>query len=740
MLLISTLVVSGVMYGGFKMLSKKPKKETTGFKKKQYILVASRRKNRPSSVSNASASLETFKEQKITPFISHSRDQQRREISSLSDETEMSEAEKKTHEDFIAASTALGLATGGTLLYSPLSLLSVPFTIWVCIAIFRDAYQSLFKKNRVGMSVLDTIFMTGTIGTGHYFAASVGVWAYAMSRKLLLKTEDQSKQSLINVFGEQASFVWLLSDGIEIAVPFESLLIGDIVIVYAGETIPVDGTISSGTASIDQHILTGESQPVEKEPGDDVFASTVLLSGKIEISVQKTGEQSVAVQIGKILSKTADFKNDLQSWGEEIAEKSVLPTLTLGALTLPILGATSAITILNSCFGFKMRILSPLSMLTFLNLTSQRGILIKDGRSLQLLTNIDTIVFDKTGTLTLEQPHVGSIYTYSGISENELLTYAAAAEYKQTHPIAKAILQTANKRGLNIPEIEEAKYEVGYGIKVTLSRSATHSEVISVGSARFIEMENITIPAKIKAIHQSGHEKGYSFVYVAINNQLYGAIELRASIRPEAKQIISELQQRNMLVYIISGDNEQPTRKLAQELGIEHYFAETLPEKKADLIEKLQKEGKSVCFIGDGINDCIALKKANVSISLRGASSIATDTAQIVLMDQSLKQLVQVFDIAQNFEGNMKVNLMATILPGLMTIGGVYFLHFGIIHSIILNNIGVAAGASNAMLPLIKHQQTKPLLHSEGLNLSEKLEITADSTVNEVKINEVKIS
>jgi Cu2+-exporting ATPase len=728
MFLTSALVAGGIIYGGVKTYQEKRKKEKTPWtyyaqrlQKKNNtltLLAPSRRQKEPSSVTSAWATLQTFKFDTITPFFSDSRKQQLQEISSTADENETSEVEKKINEDFMVASTALGLATAGSLLYSPLSLLSVPGTAWICLVIFRDAYQSLFKEGRIGMSVLDTIFMTGTIVTAHYFAASAGIWAYAFSRKLLSKTEDHSKQSLINVFGEQASVVWVLSDGVEVSLPFEALSIGDTVVVYAGEAIPVDGVITSGTASVDQRILTGESQPVEKELGDEVFASTVVLSGKIEICMQKTGEESVAAQIGEILSQTADFKNELQSQGEEIANRSVLPTLTLGALTLPILGPASAVAMLNSCFGFKMRILGPLSMLTFLNLTSQRGILIKDGRSLQLLTSIDTVVFDKTGTLTLEQPHVGNLHPCGGVSETDLLTYAAAAEYKQTHPIAKAILQAAHERDLSVPEIEDTTYEVGYGIKVNLSHSATQNEVIRVGSARFMEMEKIAIPAKIKDIHQSGHKEGYSFVYVAVDNQLYGAIELRATIRPEAKQIISDLRQRKMSLYIISGDNEQPTRKLAEELGIENYFAETLPENKAELIERLQNSGKSVCFVGDGINDSIALKKADVSISLRGASTIATDTAQIVLMDKSLNQLVQLFDIAQNFERNMKVNLMATIVPGLTTIGGVFFLHFGIIHSILLNNIGVAVGASNAMWPLFKHQRNK---QSNELIDSEKL-------------------
>ena len=716
MLLTNALVAGGIMYGGVKTYQEKRKKETTPWtyyaerlqKKNNTLtrLAPSRRKKEPFLVTSALATWQTFTEETISPFFSDSRQQQLQEISS--DKIQKSEAEKKTNQDLMVSSAALGLAIGGSWLYAPLSLLSVPCTAWVCLVIFRDAYQSLFKEGRVGMSVLDGIFMTGTIATGHYLAASAGVWAYAVSRKLLSKTEDHSKQSLINVFGEQASVVWVLSDGAEVEVPFEALSIGDTVVVYAGETIPVDGVITAGRASVDQRILTGESQPVEKEAGDEALAGTMVLSGKIHICVQKTGEESVAAQIGEILSQTADFKNDLQSWGEEIADRSVFPTLILGALTLPILGAVSAITMLNSCFGFKMRVLGPLSMLTFLNLTSQRGILIKDGRSLQLLTGIDTVVFDKTGTLTLEQPHVGNIYPCGGVTEKQLLTYAAAAEYKQTHPIAKAILQAVHERGLSVPEIEETKYEVGYGIKVNLVQEA--SEVIRVGSARFMEMEQIPIPAEIKAIHQSGHEDGHSFVYVAVDNQLYGAIELRATIRPEAKQIISDLQERNMSLYIISGDNERPTRKLAQELGIENYFAETLPENKAELIEELQNCGKSVCFVGDGINDSIALKKADVSISLRGASTIATDTAQIVLMDQSLNQLVQLFDIAQKFERNMKVNLMATVVPGLTTIGGVFLLHFGILHSIILNNIGVAVGASNAMLPLFIPRETRNLV------------------------------
>ena len=202
---------------------------------------------------------------------------------------------------------------------------------------------------------------------------------------------------------------------------------------------------------------------------------------------------------------------------------------------------------------------------------------------------------------------------------------------------------------------------------------------------------------------------------VAINDELAGALELHATVRKEAKAVISQLRQRGIQsMYIISGDHEAPTQKLAKELGIDNYFATVLPEDKADLIKQLQAQGKYVCYIGDGINDSIALKQAHVSISLRGASTIATDTAAIILMDGNLSQLDQLFDIAEQFENNLRRTLMITILPGFISMSGVLFLHFGIITTILLNQIGLAVGMANTMLPFVKGASRK--IASESRN------------------------
>jgi len=541
---------------------------------------------------------------------------------------------------------------------------------------------------------------------------------FYFSRKLLIKTEDHSQKSLQDIFLQKPAFIWIQQDDMEVEISFDSLQIGDVVVIQAGQTIPVDGTIISGTANVDQRALTGESQPVEKEAGDSVFASTLSLSGKIYIEVEKAGHDTVSAQIGDILSSTADFKSNIVSRGEKIIEYGAMPTLVLSALALPFLGVQSALATLYTAFGYHMRSAAPISVLNFLNMASQNGILIKDGRSLELLSEVDTFVFDKTGTLTQNEPHIGSIHTCHGYEEDDLLRYAAAAEYKQTHPIALAIQQEANHRGMAVSPSGETKVELGYGLKMqTVADSENESQLIRVGSGRFMKMEGIVVPDAYRQIEEDAHENGHSLVYVAIDEQLGGTLELVPTVRPEARMIINDLHQRNINVVIISGDHEKPTRKLAAELGIDDYFAETLPQNKANIVEQLQNQGRSVCFVGDGINDSIALKKANVSISLQGASTAATDTASIILMDESLKQIVPLLNLAADLDTNLSKSSILSIIPGILCAGGVFFLHLGLLSSLIWCNIALVASLSNAMLPMLKYQRQKNLSTGRISNL-----------------------
>ncbi|OAD23484.1 heavy metal translocating P-type ATPase [Candidatus Thiomargarita nelsonii] len=367
------------------------------------------------------------------------------------------------------------------------------------------------------------------------------------------------------------------------------------------------------------------------------------------------------------------------------------------------MGPVPALTVLWSELGSNMIYAGPLTILSYLQILSRHGILVKDGRVLESLRQVDTVVFDKTGTLTLEQPTVGQIHRLGDWDENTLLGYAAAAEYRQPHPIAKAIVDKAASKNLELPDLDEASYEVGYGIKVLID-----GQLIRVGSGRFMSREGIELPEVAQNIQAQAEEMGFSLIYIGIDQQLGGILEMHPNIRPEAVEIIHFLKQRGMKLYIISGDHEHPTRRMAETLDIDHYFAEVLPENKAKLVKELCEEGRFVCFIGDGINDAIALKSAQVSISLKGASTAATDTAQIIFMDGTLNHLEQLFQLADEFEKTMHTNFITTIVPGVICIGGVYFLHFGIAMGMGLYYVGSAVGLSNILWPLVKYQDDKP--------------------------------
>lgn len=617
------------------------------------------------------------------------------------DAEELSTEEALANHRFSRASVLLGSTLLCTLIYPPLTLLHIPILFVEGIPIYREALQDLFTKHRVTSTVTDAILILGFMGFSIYMPSilvmsAAGGWVYAFTNRLIIKTQNHTRQNLTNLFGEQPQTVWLAQNGIELEVPFESVKEGDVIVIDAGQVIPVDGFICAGIASIDQHMLTGEAQPAEKGVGAPVFAATVVLTGRIYLQIEKRGAETAAAQIAEILSQTSSFTSSVQLRGKEISDRFALPTLTLSLMTSPLLGFNRALAILISGFGYNMKVLGPLSVLNFLQYTARHGILIKDGRALEQISKVDTIVFDKTGTLTLEQPHVGTIYSCHDTSAESILTYAATAEQRQTHPIANAIQQAAQEQGISLPPIHEAAYEIGYGIKVKMGE-----QQILVGSTRFMAMEDLTIPADLQLIEATAHAQGYSLVYVAVDGRVEGAIELRPTLRPEAKRIIEELHHLGLDLYIISGDHEGPTRALATQLGIDRYLAETLPENKAALIARLQDEGRCVVFVGDGINDSIALQKAQVSISLHGASTIATDTAQIILMDQTLCQLGELFAIATQYEFNMQRNLLASFAPGVIITGGAMLGVVGLPTAMVLGTAGYVLGLFNAMYPLL---------------------------------------
>ncbi|MGA2219471.1 MAG: HAD-IC family P-type ATPase, partial [Terracidiphilus sp.] len=442
----------------------------------------------------------------------------------------------------------------------------------------------------------------------------------------------------------------------------------------------------------------GESTPAEKGVGDQVFASTIMVAGKVQVAVERSGGETATAKIAQILNNTAGYTLASQHKGEQMADKAVIPTLCVGAVALATMGPQGAAAVLNSDMGTGIRMAAPLAMLSTLALCAQKGVLVKDGRALDLLCEVDTVLFDKTGTLTRERPEIGRILVADGLTERQILRYAAAAERKFHHPIALAILEKAEQEGLELPLGDSMQYKVGYGISVGID-----GHQIRVGSRRYMDMERIALTPEIEEALGEAHREGHTMVMVAVGDAIGGALELRASVRPEVPEIIKGLRARGIKhIAIISGDHEAPTRKLAEQLGMDRYFAQVLPTDKADYVEKLQKEGCKVCFVGDGINDAIALKKANVSISLRGATSIATDTASVVFMEPGLGKLCELLEIARDLQSNVRRSWVYILVPNITCIVGVFTMGFGIAVSVLTNNVAALAALANGILPMRK--------------------------------------
>ena len=606
--------------------------------------------------------------------------------------------EEKTYPITVAT---LGLTIAGRFFYAPLTLLGIAGMVYLLVPTFVLAYRDLARKRRFTSVVLEALVLPGTLITGHFLAVAFAFWVLYFAMNNVAKAKWQANQNLANVFvAPSRQLVYVMRDGVELESTVKDLRLGDILVLDAGQIIPVDGTITEGNASIDQHMLTGEAQPVEKQSNDPVLAATLLLEGRIKVRVERTGSETLANQSTQILVEMTRYTDDLELRGTNAADRLALPLFLMGSATAFFLGAGRGLAIAWAPLDDALYVAGPMNVLNFLNISLRRNILVKDGRALEVLRRVDTFVFDKTGTLTKNRPEVVAVHACADFTQTEILRYAAAAEQKQVHPIALAILAAASADGIALPAVEGESFKKGLGVTVMIA-----ARTLSIGSARFMDLLSLEIPETLQSVEERSQTYGHSLIYVAIDHAIIGAIELHASVRAEAAQTVSRLRKQGYQVCIISGDNEKPTQHLARQLGVDCCFAETLPQDKGKLIEAMQQAGRVVCYVGDGINDAIALKQAEVSVSLRGASTIATDTAQIVLMKEDLNQLLDLIVIAKRLERNFKTSVLLSAGPTIGIFVGVYFFQLSLASAVALYLAGVGLSVGQAMLPLLAERK-----------------------------------
>lgn len=534
--------------------------------------------------------------------------------------------------------------------------------------------RDVWEKRTITARGLGSIFFVAVMFSGYLALLSASLVVRLLIEKFIVTVQGQSHERLANVFGELPQTVSLLYDDTLIVTPLTDVRAGDVVVVHAGEVIPVDGEIIEGFASVDQQALTGEAQPAEMESGDTVFASTMVLMGKIHVRVQQTNTETLAARITDVLNNTRSQYTEMGLRGLEMADKWARISVGTGLLVWPIWGISSTLAVLAIPVGDILMATTPLALMSYLGTSARKNILVKDGRSFDLLSDIDTVVFDKTGTLTLEQPTVCDIHACGDLAEDDLLALAAAIEARQSHPIAAAIREAASEKRLTLPQVDQTRIEVGYGLAVTLNEQR-----VLLGSQRYVSLNSVAIPADIEQLVKERQAMGHSTVYLAVAGVLQGVIELRPTIRPEAKRIVNALHQRGLTLVMITGDQEIPAQALAETLGIDRVFANVLPQQKAEHVQALQGQGAKVMFIGDGINDSIALKQADVSVSIRGATTVATDTAQVVLMNGTLAQLDQLFTLSEQYGRDMQRLYALGVYAPIAQMGTVLFFGVGLV-------------------------------------------------------------
>lgn len=596
-------------------------------------------------------------------------------------------------------------------------VLIVGSIFFAAIPVFQRTWEYIEEEKQLNIDFLDSLTISLHTAIGNYFAPAFMLGLIEGSeiiRDMTARSTERTSLDLLDCLGKYA---FVERDGQEVKIAVREVVEGDRVIVYPGDQIPVDGHILRGTGLIDQCKLTGESVPVTRSEGDEVFASTLLVNGSLCILVERTGNNTRAGVIVSLMQSAPVHDTRVENYAAIIANQAVVPTLVVGTGVGLLTGDLSrAIALLTLDIGTGIRVSVPTTILSALTYAARNGVFIRSGRAIEILSRVDTIVFDKTGTLTQGHARITDIkLTDTGVLEPEVLALAASAEQGLTHPVAEAIVRHAKEEGVEFFDCTDWDYRVGLGVFAIIN-----SQQILVGSHRLMAQEDISLDYLNE--HYPNLKSGSnSLVYVAANGKLLGVILYSDPLRQESKDVIQEIKQQGINPYMLSGDVTRVARAIAGDLGIddEKVYAEAFPERKVEVVRALHDSGKVVAFCGDGINDSAALAYADVSISFAGATDIARETADIVLMEDDLRGLTHAIKIARHAMDIIWQNAFIVGIPNIgAAISGVLFALDPVL-AIIINNGSAILAEINGLRPLLGPGDVTPL--SSSLDITELL-------------------
>jgi len=540
-----------------------------------------------------------------------------------------------------------------------------------------------FKANMdtlVSIGTLSAFFYSiyaMTIGAHLYFeTAAVIVTLILLGKYLEAKSKGRASQAIKKLFALGVKKALVLENGKEKEVMVEDLKVGDILLVKAGEKIPLDAKIIEGSTSIDESMLTGESVAVEKNIGDQVFAATINGTGVIKIQVTKIASETMLSQIIKLVEQAQSSKAPMQKLADKVSSIFVPSVIVIALVTFAIwyflVGAGFEVSIINAVAVLviacpcALGLATPTAIMVGSGKGAERGILIKDSESLELAHQIQVVMFDKTGTLTQGKPEITNIKVIKNdLEKKDALTLACALEKQSEHSLALAFSKFATEKNLTIPEAKQVQTVKGRGIK-----GIVNNQEIFLGNAKFVaessstaelavtaDKEKVKINKEAEEIFENYASNGKTPIYLFDKSEVLAVIAVADILRDTAKEAVKKLQDQNIEVYMITGDHRKTAEAIAKELGISKVVAEVLPQNKSEEVKKLQAQNKVVAFVGDGINDAPALAQADLGLAMGGGSDIALETGNIVLTNSNPLKVYEAITLSKKTFSTIKQNL-----------------------------------------------------------------------------------
>lgn len=535
----------------------------------------------------------------------------------------------------------------------------------------------------------------GAQGNVHvYFeAAAVILTLVLLGQVLELRAHSKTNSAIKALLELVPAVAHVIRDGEEHNIPLEEVKAGDILKVKPGEKIPVDGVISSGNAVIDESMITGESIPVDKQENDKVTGGTVNGKTAFEMKAEKVGDETLLSQIVEQVNEAGRSRAPIQSLADTISKYFVQIVVSIAVITFIIWAIwgpepayvyafVNAVAVLIVACPCALGLATPMSIMVGSGRMAQSGVLVKDARAIEEMNKVDTLIIDKTGTITEGKPALKNYKSFGKMSDEEVLKLSASLEENSEHPIAAAIIKGAKEKQVKTEKLKDFESVTGKGVQAKYEK-----DIYGLGNHRLIEDFKIILGDEVQQTAKEWQSNGHTVMYLISTKNIEGIISVADTIKPTSKKAIHELQKNGIQVHMLTGDNENTAKAVADEIGLDSFTANCLPEDKNKKVKELQAEGRIVAMAGDGINDAPALTRANVGIAMGTGTDIAMESAEITLVKGDLNGIVRARELSHKVMRNIKQNLFFAFVynsVGVPVAAGILFPFFGILLSPII--------------------------------------------------------